>query len=77
MVQPPAWTRRETPASTPRLRRLEDPRALGAFRIGLGLCLFGDLASLLPHIPYFYGEGGVASACVFPRNLSLLCALPG
>ncbi len=59
----------------------EDPRTLGLVRIGVGLCLFGDLATLLPHVAYLYGDAGVAPAATRCggelQGLSLLCLLPG
>ncbi len=59
----------------------EDPRTLGALRIGIGLCLLGDIASLLPHTAYLYGDAGVAPAATSCggalQGISLLCVLPG
>ena len=64
-----------------RIDAREDPRTLGLLRIGLGICLFGDIASLLPHAAYLYGDAGIAPAalvCGEPlRWLSLMCQLPG
>jgi len=58
-----------------------DPRAVALLRVGIGVCLFGDLASLLPHAAYLYGDLGIAPAqltCGLPlRELSLLCVFPG
>ena len=45
-----------------RIDAREDPRTLGLLRIGLGICLFGDIASLLPHAAYLYGDAGIAPA---------------
>ncbi|MCB9703878.1 MAG: HTTM domain-containing protein [Myxococcales bacterium] len=59
----------------------EDPRTLGLMRIGVALCVFGDFASLLPHVSYLYGDAGVAPAATRCggelQGLSLLCLLPG
>ncbi|MCA9637320.1 MAG: hypothetical protein KC420_14940, partial [Myxococcales bacterium] len=59
----------------------EDPRTLGLMRIGVALCVFGDFASLLPHVSYLYGDAGVAPAATrcggdLPA-LSLPSLLPG
>ncbi len=64
-----------------RIDAREDPRTLGLLRIGIGLCALGDIASLLPHIAYLYGDAGVAPAtmsCGGPfQEASLFCAFPG
>ncbi|MEZ4451423.1 MAG: hypothetical protein R3B09_18230 [Nannocystaceae bacterium] len=58
----------------------EDPRGVAALRIALGVCLLGDIAGLVPHLDYLYGDEGVwpaADACgQGVRGISILCHVP-